>query len=181
MAKEVKAKYDYNSGHEDDLFFTAGQIITVTEEVDEEWYNGQYTDSQGKLHQGMFPRNFVTVPPKPSPAPPPPAARPGTTKDGTSKPKQAEPQIGSPGTTKKQTPSGSRDVAGKAASPPPPPAASLKNESRTPVREAESPRQRVSVPTIRLSLSTNALHFRTLQGNPAPKSSMKSHHLFVIG
>jgi hypothetical protein len=73
MAREVKAKYDYNSGHEDDLSFTAGQIITVTEEVDEEWYNGQYFDSQRKLHQGMFPRNFVTVLPKPIPAPPPPA------------------------------------------------------------------------------------------------------------
>src|SRR5271163_2816705 len=59
MAKEVKAKYDYNSGHEDDLSFSAGQIITVTEEVDEEWYNGEYVDGHGNVCQGMFPRNFV--------------------------------------------------------------------------------------------------------------------------
>jgi len=151
MAKEVKAKYDYNSGHEDDLSFTAGQLIAVTEEVDDEWYNGQYTDSQGKLHQGMFPRNFVTVPPKTSPAPPPPpppsATRQDTSKDGMSRPRQAEPQLGSPGTTKKQVlPSASRDTAAKSSSPPPAPSANLKHESRTPVREGEPPRQRVSPP-----------------------------------
>lgn len=61
MAIQVKAKYDYNSGHEDDLSFSAGQVINVTEEVDEEWYNGAYHDSNGKHHQGMFPRNFVTL------------------------------------------------------------------------------------------------------------------------
>jgi hypothetical protein len=166
MAKEVKAKYDYNSGHEDDLFFTAGQIITVTEEVDEEWYNGQYTDTQGRRRQGMFPRNFVTVLPKQSPAPPPPATKQGTVKDATSKPKQAEPQLGSPGTAKKKAPSGSRDASAKAATPPPPPAASLKSETRTPARETESPRQRVSVPSVDLSLSVNACRlgqFRAIQ------------------
>jgi len=59
MRLEVKGKYDYNSGHEDDLSFNAGQIIAVTEEVDDEWYQGEYTDGEGHLHQGMFPRNFV--------------------------------------------------------------------------------------------------------------------------
>ena len=59
MAIEVKAKYDYNSGHEDDLSFAVGQIITVLEEVDDEWYNGEYVDSEGRRLQGMFPRNFV--------------------------------------------------------------------------------------------------------------------------
>jgi hypothetical protein len=153
MAKEVKAKYEYHSGHEDDLSFAAGQLITVTEEVDDEWYNGQYTDSQGTLHQGMFPRNFVTVAPKPSPAPPhpppPSAAKQDAGKDVTSKSKPAGPQLGSPGTTKKQVlPTASRDAAAKSASPPPPPAANLKNESRTPVREAEPHRQRVSSPIV---------------------------------
>jgi len=61
MPLEVRAKYDYNSGHEDDLSFAAGQVITITEEVDEEWYSGQYEDSAGTLQLGMFPRNFVTV------------------------------------------------------------------------------------------------------------------------
>lgn len=61
MAKEVKAKFDYNSGHEDDLSFSAGQIIRVTEEVDDEWFSGGYTGLDGKRHEGMFPRNFVTA------------------------------------------------------------------------------------------------------------------------
>jgi len=61
MAKEVKAKFDYNSGHEDDLSFSAGQVISVIEEVDDEWYSGGYTGPDGKSHQGMFPRNFVTT------------------------------------------------------------------------------------------------------------------------
>ena len=61
MTIRVKAKYDYNSGHEDDLAFSVGQIINVTEEVDKEWYSGEYLDANGVSHQGMFPRNFVTV------------------------------------------------------------------------------------------------------------------------
>jgi myosin tail region-interacting protein MTI1 len=60
MGLEVKAKYDYNSGHEDDLSFNAGQIIQVTEEVDDEWYNGEFND-RGQLRRGMFPRNFVSI------------------------------------------------------------------------------------------------------------------------
>ena len=61
MRFEVKGKYDYRSGHEDDLSFNAGQVIVVTEEVDEEWYQGEYTDNDGRLRQGMFPRNFVVA------------------------------------------------------------------------------------------------------------------------
>ena len=59
MTTEVKAKYDYNSGHEDDLSFASGQILTVIEEIDGEWYFGEYVDGNGRRHQGMFPRNFV--------------------------------------------------------------------------------------------------------------------------
>lgn len=59
MVVRVQAKYDYNSGHEDDLVFLAGQAITVTEEVDKEWFSGEYIDARGIMHQGMFPRNFV--------------------------------------------------------------------------------------------------------------------------
>lgn len=65
MRLEVKAKYDYNSGHEDDLTFRAGQIIQVFEEIDAEWFNGEYSDAQGNLQRGMFPRNYVSIiPPK---------------------------------------------------------------------------------------------------------------------
>ena len=40
---KVKAVYDYSSPHDDDLSFTIGQIITVTEEEDQDWYVGEYT------------------------------------------------------------------------------------------------------------------------------------------
>ncbi|KAK2616845.1 assembly of actin patch protein [Conoideocrella luteorostrata] len=93
----VKALYEYSSPHDDDLNFPAGQIITVTEEEDDEWYSGEYTDDHGVKKEGIFPRNFVekiepTAPPRPSrsrpkkdpdaaqpeevaaPAPPPPAS-----------------------------------------------------------------------------------------------------------
>ncbi|KAK3390337.1 hypothetical protein B0H63DRAFT_111799 [Podospora didyma] len=67
---KVKALYEYTSPHEDDLAFQAGQIITVTEEEDAEWYAGEYVDDAGTKHEGIFPRNFVekyepTAPPRP--------------------------------------------------------------------------------------------------------------------
>ena len=67
---KVKAVYDYSSPHEDDLSFSNGQIITVTDEEDTEWYYGEYVGPDGK-QQGLFPRNFVeryepTTPPRPS-------------------------------------------------------------------------------------------------------------------
>ncbi|PGH21408.1 hypothetical protein AJ80_03325 [Polytolypa hystricis UAMH7299] len=67
----VKALFDYTSDHEDDLNFSIGQIITVTEEEDDEWYFGKYTDDAGVKREGIFPRNFVEryeppAPPRPS-------------------------------------------------------------------------------------------------------------------
>ena len=56
---KVKAVYEYSSPHDDDLSFPQGQIITVTEEEDNDWYSGEYADSTGGKHQGIFPRNFV--------------------------------------------------------------------------------------------------------------------------
>jgi myosin tail region-interacting protein MTI1 len=56
---KVKAIYEYSSPHNDDLNFPQGQIITVTEEEDDEWYSGEYVDSIGGKHEGIFPRNFV--------------------------------------------------------------------------------------------------------------------------
>ena len=41
---KVKAIYDYASPHDDDLSFALGQIITVTEEEDADWYVGEYVD-----------------------------------------------------------------------------------------------------------------------------------------
>ncbi|KAF2836021.1 hypothetical protein M501DRAFT_997242 [Patellaria atrata CBS 101060] len=77
---KVKAVYEYNSPHEDDLSFPDGQIITVTEEEDADWYIGEYTDASGAPHSGLFPKNFVE---KYEPAPPPRPTR-------AARPKQTE-------------------------------------------------------------------------------------------
>jgi len=67
----VKALYDYNSKEEDDLKFPNGQLITVTDEEDADWYFGEYEDSSGSKQEGLFPKNFVKIyepdtPPRPS-------------------------------------------------------------------------------------------------------------------
>ena len=56
---KVKAVYEYKSEEPDDLKFPNGQIITVTEEEDDDWYSGQYVDAAGNKQQGIFPKNFV--------------------------------------------------------------------------------------------------------------------------
>lgn len=67
----VKAVFEYSSPHEDDLNFPIGQIITVTEEEDDDWYVGEYFDENRELRKGMFPKNFVEkyepqLPPRPN-------------------------------------------------------------------------------------------------------------------
>ncbi|KAL5364000.1 hypothetical protein BJX96DRAFT_156566 [Aspergillus floccosus] len=67
----VRAVFEYSSGHDDDLNFGIGQVITVTEEEDAEWYFGEYTDESGSKREGIFPKNFVEkyeppAPPRPS-------------------------------------------------------------------------------------------------------------------
>jgi len=78
---KVKAIYEYKSPHEDDLSFPIGQIITVTEEEDDDWYVGEYTDASGEPKSGLFPKNFVE---RYEPAPPPRPVR-------SARPKPAEP------------------------------------------------------------------------------------------
>ncbi|KAF3281679.1 hypothetical protein TWF970_002225 [Orbilia oligospora] len=68
----VSALYDYNSPHEDDLNFTTGQKIKVTEEEGTDWLHGQYRDNQGTLHQGIFPKNYVERVEEPEPPKLPP-------------------------------------------------------------------------------------------------------------
>lgn len=53
---KVRALFEYKSDYADDLTFAPGQLITVTEIEDDEWYSGTY---EGKL--GMFPKNFVEI------------------------------------------------------------------------------------------------------------------------
>lgn len=76
MSFKVKAVYDYSSPHEDDLNFDIGQIITITDEEDADWYSGEYLDESGVKHEGLFPRNFVekyepVAPPRPTRTRPP--------------------------------------------------------------------------------------------------------------
>ena len=68
---QVRAVYEYSSPHDDDLSFPNGQLITVTDEEDADWYYGEYTDTSGQKQEGLFPRNFVKIhepetPPRPS-------------------------------------------------------------------------------------------------------------------
>ena len=67
----VKALYDYSSKEEDDLSFFNGQVITVTDIEDDDWYFGEYADSAASKQEGLFPKNFVKIfepetPPRPS-------------------------------------------------------------------------------------------------------------------
>lgn len=73
---KVKAVFEYTSPHDEDLNFPNGQIITVTEDDEEDWYTGEYVDASGQTKEGIFPRNFVekyepTAPPRPTRAPRP--------------------------------------------------------------------------------------------------------------
>lgn len=86
---KVKAVYEYTSPHDDDLHFPNGQIITVTEEEDEDWYVGEYVDASGVKQEGIFPRNFVekyepTAPPRPNRASRVPKKEPESAPEPTS-------------------------------------------------------------------------------------------------
>ncbi|KAF9240985.1 hypothetical protein DTO012A7_139 [Penicillium roqueforti] len=67
----VRSVFEYASGHDDDLNFPIGQIVTVTALEDDDWYYGEYSDAQGARQEGIFPKNFVEkyeppAPPRPS-------------------------------------------------------------------------------------------------------------------
>lgn len=86
----VKALYPYQSEHEDDLTFEAGQTIKVEVIEDDEWFTGSL--AEGPAKSGMFPRNFVEIIPQPAvPASRPPrsaehTAAPAATKEPESAP-----------------------------------------------------------------------------------------------
>lgn len=69
---KVRAIFDYESTHDDDLTFVTGEIITVISVEDDDWYLGEYTDRiTGERKEGIFPMNFVEkivvgLPPRPS-------------------------------------------------------------------------------------------------------------------
>ncbi|KAJ5176099.1 uncharacterized protein N7482_001976 [Penicillium canariense] len=67
----VRAVFEYASGHDDDLPFPIGQILTVTAVEDDDWYFGEYTDGSGAKQEGIFPKNFIEryeppAPPRPT-------------------------------------------------------------------------------------------------------------------
>ncbi|KAL2443371.1 SH3 domain-containing protein C23A1.17 [Exophiala dermatitidis] len=71
---KVKAVFDYKSEEPDDLNFENGQIITVTDEEDADWYTGEYVNAAGEKLEGIFPKNFVekyepAIPTRPARAP----------------------------------------------------------------------------------------------------------------
>ncbi|KAJ5542309.1 hypothetical protein N7535_004729 [Penicillium sp. DV-2018c] len=82
----VRAVFEYASGHDDDLSFPIGQIVTVTALEDDDWYYGEYSDAQGVKREGIFPKNFVE---KYEPPAPPRPSRPRPKKEPESVPVEA--------------------------------------------------------------------------------------------
>jgi hypothetical protein len=143
---KVKATFDYNSPHEDDLSFSIGQIITVTEEEDTDWYIGEYTDSSGAAQSGLFPKNFVEryepAPPprpvraaRPKPADPPPPVEPEPTEPS---PPSPEP-IAEPVVTSAPVPAPAPVPASKAAEPAPTATSNTPPAAKSPPPVAEKP------------------------------------------
>lgn len=152
---KVKAIFEYTSPHEDDLHFPNGQIITVTEEEDADWYAGEYVDASGVKQEGIFPRNFVekyepTAPPRPTrinrpkkePEPASPAVAPEPVKEPEPEPEpEAHPEEvpETPMVQERQAPpppppqSAPQVKPPKPASPPPAPAATKPPPSQKPI------------------------------------------------
>lgn len=61
MGKTVTAMFDYRGDDPSDLWFSAGDRILITEEVNSEWLKGRPSGmtSQRNVHEGLFPRNFI--------------------------------------------------------------------------------------------------------------------------
>ncbi|KAB8297684.1 hypothetical protein EYC80_001492 [Monilinia laxa] len=151
---KVKAIFEYTSPHEDDLHFPSGQIITVTEEEDADWYAGEYVDASGVKQEGIFPRNFVekyepTAPPRPTrinrpkkePEPASPAVAPEPVKEPEPEPEpetQPEEVPEAPIVQERQPPPPPPQAAPQAkppkpTSPPPAPAATKPPPSQKPI------------------------------------------------
>lgn len=154
----VKALFEYTSGHEDDLPFDVGQVITVTEDDDPDWYGGEYVDASGEKREGIFPRNFVekfepTAPPRPTRsrkkeaepavASPPPPPAPELEPEPEFEPPKPAPEPVAP-----EEPEEPEEEPPRAAAPPPPPPAAAAEplSPRAPVPTVPKPADPVPVP-----------------------------------
>ncbi|KAM5475582.1 assembly of actin patch protein [Microsporum audouinii] len=159
----VKAVFEYTSEHEDDLNFSIGQIITVTEEEDAEWYYGNYTDDAGAKQEGIFPRNFVEkyeppAPPRPTrpartrkeseatPQSPPLASEPGVPDIPQEEPKKRSLDLGYTGETAKQSPPATYEAARSSVAPSSPP--SQKPVPPPPAAPVEAPAKKAPPPAV---------------------------------
>ncbi|KAI8842031.1 SH3 domain-containing protein [Chytriomyces cf. hyalinus JEL632] len=54
---EVVAIADFDASEPDDLPLRTGDVVTVTEDIDDNWYRGELKNGR----RGMFPKNFVEL------------------------------------------------------------------------------------------------------------------------
>ncbi|KAF9355305.1 hypothetical protein BGX26_006732 [Mortierella sp. AD094] len=57
--KQVRAIFNFNASAGEELSLQKGDLVRVTEEIDEGWWEGELIDSNGVRHVGMFPSNYV--------------------------------------------------------------------------------------------------------------------------
>lgn len=153
----VKAVFEYTSDHEDDLTFSIGQIITVTEEEDAEWFFGTYTDDTGSKQEGIFPRNFVEKYDPPAPPRPSRPTRPKKEAESTSHATTASPPDQAAADTaaaapRKSADSGTTEISAKPVEPKAPaqelPPATANTAAPLPSPPVEEPVQRAPQPAI---------------------------------
>ncbi|KAF9584779.1 hypothetical protein BGW38_005216, partial [Lunasporangiospora selenospora] len=59
--KQVRALYNFDATAEGELSMQKGDIITIVEEIDEGWWEGELVDANGVRYSGMFPSNYCEV------------------------------------------------------------------------------------------------------------------------